>query len=251
MGADHLAPELALANEALPDGPRGSSQVGSVFLLSFVDALMSCERSHPSRSARWTNEVKAEWDLSTAAGRRGMLRCYGYGVPDLARALWSARDSLTLVVQDQLQPFCEVRSDIKTGEMHIHALPWPVDQLRALGETVVRLRVTLSYFVEPNPGRRGMRSRHVYPSHRLVFDVRRPAESRHSDVWRGTAADLADRGHIAILPRSGWWRTREAQRAWSRRARDALVVSIETPKSEVDVYTPVATAVGVGVGVTV
>jgi hypothetical protein len=56
--------------------------------------------------------------------------------------------------------------------MNLHQLPWPTDALAALGEVPVRLRVTLSYFVEPNPSSRGWTGRYVYPSH-----GRRPEDS--------------------------------------------------------------------------
>jgi len=39
--------------------------------------------------------------------------------------------------------------------MHLHDLPWPTEQLQALGGAQVTLRITLSYFIEPNPGERG------------------------------------------------------------------------------------------------
>ena len=41
----------------------------------------------------------------------------------------------------------------------------------------VRLRVTLSYFVEPNPSSRGWQGRYKYASHGLRFDVKRPTET--------------------------------------------------------------------------
>ena len=41
------------------------------------------------------------------------------------------------------------------GDIQFFELPWPRDVLQGLGEQSVRLRVTLSYFIEPNPGRRG------------------------------------------------------------------------------------------------
>jgi hypothetical protein len=61
--------------------------------------------------------------------------------------------------------------------MNLHQLPWPTDALAALGEVTVRLRVTLSYFIEPNPSSRGWTGRYVYPSHGLRFATRRPEDS--------------------------------------------------------------------------
>ncbi len=232
-------------------------------------------------SAEWTDAM-----LERELPER--LRCYGYGVPDLELAMWSARDHLTLVVQDELSPFRKDGSDIKTNQMNVHDLPWPRDVLEGLGETSVELRIALSYFVEPNPARRGWRSRFVYPSHQLRFDVRRPHESSaafrtrinkqaredgfkpkrgsdpgwelgsnlrhkgsiHRDSWRGTAADLAARGMVAVYPgATGWWRSRPAEKRWDYKARYALIVSVRTPgvAADIDVYTPVVNAVRVPV----
>jgi hypothetical protein len=199
-------------------------------------------------------------------------------------------NSLTLIVQDCLQPFHKEGSEIKTKDMHVHALPWPKSELEALSEKQVTLRVTLSYFIEPKPGRRGgfTRTRHRYQSHGLRFEVRRPQEtladlrrrvsraardedekyesvgdtrgwglgpnlrtrgSIHSDWWRGTAADLAACGHIIVYPVIGWWREVAEGECWARQARYALVVSIRTDETGVDLYTPVLQQVQVPVTV--
>ena len=73
--------------------------------------------------------------------------------------------------------------------MQIHSLPWPQESLETLGETPVEMRVTLSYFIEPNPSRRGVRSRYRYESHGLRFDVKRPLES--IDAFRGRISAAA------------------------------------------------------------
>lgn len=39
------------------------------------------------------------------------------------------------------------------------------------------MRVTLSYFIEPNPSERGFSARYRYESHGLRYDVKCPAES--------------------------------------------------------------------------
>src|SRR3546814_7093768 len=56
---------------------------------------------------------------------------------------------------DALLPFRKDGSAIKTRDMNLHRLPWPRAELAALGELDVELRITLSYFIEPNPGERG------------------------------------------------------------------------------------------------
>ena len=59
----------------------------------------------------------------------------------------SANDALTLVAQSRIRPFIKG----KMGELHFFDLPWPRDVLAELGASPVRLRITLSYFIEPNP----------------------------------------------------------------------------------------------------
>ena len=39
--------------------------------------------------------------------------------------------------------------------MNLHRLPWPRDELLALGEQDVELRLTLSYFVDPTQENEG------------------------------------------------------------------------------------------------
>jgi hypothetical protein len=208
------------------------------------------------------------------------------GVPDFVRATRSAADALTLIVEDTIRPF---DGEGRMREMHLHDLPWPSDVLAELGAVPVTLRVALSYFIEPNPGRRGWTRRYSYASHGLRFDVRRATESTdefrkrinqlalseeerrplsqsdaaewffgpdqrgvgslHADNWRGTAADLAQRGAIAVYPVSGWWKERPDRDRSDQGARYALVVSIETPGVDVDIWTPVAQEVGIEVEV--
>lgn len=216
---------------------------------------------------------------------RKLLRTCCYGVPNLDHALSCAVNFLTLVSQAELQPYDrnEAKSYI-TREMHLYDLPWPRDALLDLGETQVQMRVTLSYFIEPGPGEVGWQDRYRYPSFALRFAVKGPAESEnefvrrvnsearedgehpgtagptdkwvigdntrnvgsiHSDIWKGTSADLADSNRIAVFPAVGWWRERSHLGKWNKRCRYSLVVSIQTPVETVDIYTPVAVQVGV------
>jgi hypothetical protein len=69
--------------------------------------------------------------------------------------------------------------------------------------------------------------------------------SVHSDVWSGSAADLASRGYLAVYPTMGWWNKRPHLGAWEKVARYSLIVTVETPDVETDLYTPVATQIGV------
>ena len=262
---------------------RLAAQVMAVYPDLWPEAI----RALIVHSAEWTDAMKgtfmpAHGKWSKADHLQLVRRC-GFGVPNLELALWNVADSLTMVVQESLHPFKrEGSKDPVTRDMHLHSLPWPFDVLESLGETEVEMRVTLSYFIEPNPSQRGVNSRYRYPSHGLRFDVRRPTEttddfrsrinlaardeeegtahsgndrlwllgkqrrhrgSLHSDIWRGTAADLARRGVIGVYPAAGWWKTRTKLERFDQSARYSLVVSIRAPEVEVDLYTAVANQV--------
>lgn len=193
-----------------------------------------------------------------------LLRRYGYGVPNLDRAIQSAENDSIVILEDKLQPFEKSKNGIKTKEMNLHQLPLPKAELEKYAEAAVEMKVTLSYFVEPNPGQRGWQKKHSYASHGLRFDVKRPQESLkqfkkgvskslreegekfsrtpdsgwflgqdmmtfgsiHSDIWRGTMAELASRDAICVYPVSGWWRYNTKQERYNEIARYALIVSI-------------------------
>jgi len=230
-------------------------------------------------SARWTPRMVARFPGDSKASVQRRLRCYGYGVPQLQRALWSAENAVTLIHEGELRPYHKVDSEIRSNEMQVHRLPWPTDVLEALGEAQVTMRVTLSYVIEPSPGRIGWMRKHRYQSHGLRFDVSRPLEdenafrqrlsrsewddpeerpenaaetrnwvigdqgrthgSIHSDWWRGTAVELASSGLIAVHPVTGWWRERPHLGGWEKSARYSLIVTIEAPELEIDIYTPI------------
>jgi hypothetical protein len=243
-------------------------------------------------SAEWTDRMRQMFlplrgPISKSDYERLIRHC-GFGVPNLNRALWSVSNSLTMIVEADLHPFVREGSNEPTlRDMNLHRLPWPLSELEVLGDTEVEMRVTLSYFIEPNPSERGVRSRYRYESHGLRFDVKRPLESvsdfrsrvnaaardeeegthsggndpgwligtqkrhkgsLHCDIWRGSAADLASRGVLAVYPALGWWKTRPRLERYERAARYALIVSIRAPEVDVDLYTAVANQIVVEVG---
>ena len=248
-------------------------------------------------SAEWTEAMRLAYlptnRPATKMDHVTLLRHCGWGAPNLDRALWSVGNSLTLVVEDIVYPYKKAAGKgIVSRDMNLHTLPWPKEQLRDLPpDTTVELRITLSYFVEPNPSARGTTSKFHYPSHRLRFDVQRPLDattedfvarinaaaerenegdpidpkdpnwvlgdrqrhrgSLHQDIWHGTAAELASRGFVAVYPAKGWWRTRQAQERYDLPARYSLVVSIRTPETDVDLYTPIAQQVAAQISVPV
>jgi hypothetical protein len=69
--------------------------------------------------------------------------------------------------------------------------------------------------------------------------------SLHSDTWTGTAADLAERGILAVYPVTGWWKTRKKQECYNKTARYALIISIRTPETDVDLYSVIENLVAI------
>ena len=201
-------------------------------------------------SAEWTDEMVRQF-LPSRIGKKSyenILRACGYGVPNLQRALHSAKNSLVLIAQNEIQPYIFDDPNIKTNEMHLYELPWPLDTLIELGETPIEMKVTLSYFIEPAPFSMGKipNNKYKYASCGLRFDLNRPSETKdffikkinkidndlakengeilgsrehskwlygedtginngsiHSNVWRGSAAELATSNLLAIYPVMG------------------------------------------------
>jgi hypothetical protein len=262
------------------------ARMGAQLMASYPALRPETIRALMVHSAEWTPAMRAAYLPAHGNASKTdyvtLIRHCGWGVPSLEQALWSAGNSLTLIVEDQVHPFQKVTGKgVVSRDMNLHSLPWPKEQLLALPPgTKVELCVTLSYFIEPNPSARGISSKFHYPSHRLRFDVQRALDattddfvvrinaaaeredvgdpidpkdpnwvlgdrqrhrgSLHKDIWRGTAAELANRGFIAVYPAKGWWRTRPAQERYNLPARYSLIVSIRTPETDVDLYTPIA-----------
>lgn len=238
-------------------------------------------------SARWTNPMMTEVaNASGMTGRSALRRKFGYGQPDLSRALASASIDLALLSQAHIQPFDRPgisRRDpnkrvgsITYGNAHYYDLPWPIQVLEQLENCPVRLKVTLSYFVEPYPLKGSMLDPARYRSFGLRFDLRRPrdtdreffgrfnsefgdrvsgsesdpnwdfgpksvsAGSLHCDTWTGTAVELASRNQLAVYPVMGWWRDRPSQERYLDKARYALVVTLEAPEAGIDLQAQVA-----------
>ncbi|MCG2776064.1 MAG: S8 family peptidase, partial [Desulfobacterales bacterium] len=97
-------------------------------------------------SAEWSPAMKARFNPLND-NKENLLRYCGFGAPDSMKALRSAANSLTLIAQDELQPFDRIEGRYKTCDMHLHSIPWPEDVLQSLGETDVDMKVTLSYLI--------------------------------------------------------------------------------------------------------
>lgn len=170
----------------------------------------------------------------------------------------------------------------KMNKMHFFELPWPREILEQLAETNVTMRVTLSYFIEPAPGEIGWKDKYRYASCGLRFDVNTENESEkaftsrinraieaeeneerskndskrwligadnrnrgsiHSDELNLTAAQLATCNLIAVYPIGGWWKTRTNLKKYNEKLRYSLIVSLDTPTENIDLYNAVKTKI--------
>lgn len=231
-------------------------------------------------SADWNDSMLKQ--MNVKIGNRGdfrnLLRVFGFGVPDLNKALYSQESALTFISQEVIQPFgFNDKNQPETNEIHFYNLPWPKDLLLLLGAIPVRFKITLSYFVEPGAGEIGWKDKYRYQSHGLRFDINnneteedfrkrinvaareegeelsnnsgsyrwaigkdnRTVGSIQSDYWECTAAELALCNLIAIYPIVGWWRERKHLNKVETKARYSLIISLVTPKQDVELYTTV------------
>lgn len=263
-----------------------ASRMGAQIIQNYPDLWPETVRALIVHSAEWTPQMISEvsgdssgsndmWDLQRQQ-KENLMRKYGHGIPNITSALRNAKNAVTLVSEDKIQPFGRSDSgNVTSKDLNLHSLPWPKQVLQDLGGTKTKMRVTLSYFIEPNPGRKGYQDQRSYASARLRFKVKSPTEtidefrarinqaardenyesgdnrdysnwmlgpmlrtkgSVHADTWHGTAAELAEKEKIAVYPVSGWWKYRSFLERWKNSIRYSLVASISTQEQDVDIY---------------
>lgn len=135
-------------------------------------------------SAQWTPAMLGKLRGKTKKERILLARHFGYGVPQLARALASAEQDLALVSEAYIQPFmkdCDARGkesgEPHFNEVHYYDLPWPKAELERLENRIVQLKITLSYFIEPSPSELAQVVPARYQSFGLRFDLKRKSET--------------------------------------------------------------------------
>lgn len=229
-------------------------------------------------SASWTGTLHEQFP-----NKHDLLRSCGYGVPDVTFACKSATSAVTLIAEGTIRARHRERIPSPRGgkwierdrEILIFDLPWPDDVLRALGETKVELRVTLSYFCDPNP----KHTLKAYQGAGLKWDLQGSDESDdhfikrvnvaereegethfagandweigiqtrsrgtvQSDRWKGIAADLAARRKLAVYPVTGWWDTNQTKYP-IQDIPFSLIVSVLSEDTTVDIYNLIAVSV--------
>ncbi|MCF8786690.1 S8 family serine peptidase [Rhodococcus ruber] len=281
--ANDLALDSANATSA---ATAQAARLAAIAMVRYPDYWPETIRGLLTHAAEWTPAMEAEIRQSQRKNDRlQLLRRYGWGVPTEDAVLNSSLQAVTMLTQDQFLPF--EGDDFKMRRFRLHNLPWPTDVLEQLGAESVRLRITLSYFIEPSASRRGWRQRYAYASHSLRFDLQGPVEtegefiarinrdaqsseegssrggttskrwflgpnqrhlgSLHQDEWHGTGAELARCNSVAIYPVGGWWKNNRRADRMNFPVRYALLLSLRTDKQDIDLYTPIANELRVSV----
>lgn len=146
---------------------------------SYPNAWPETCRALLIHSARWTQAMYDQFGYEInkkSSEALKLLRIFGYGMPNLERAISCQSNYLTFISEEVIQPYEKIGSEIKTKEIHYYEFPWPKEILENLGETPVTLRITLSYFIEPNPGDKGYSTKYSYQSTALRFLLINPGE---------------------------------------------------------------------------
>ena len=256
-----------------------ASKMAAELQTTYPDFWPETIRGLMIHSADWTPQMLNGKNIAVEGERRALLRSVGYGVPNLNKAMYSANNALTLIAQAQINPYKLEKSIVKYNEYHLYEIPWPTAVLQdQLFDQEVTIKVTLSYFIEPNPGAREYARNFSYHSHSLDFKLIKanetPAEfqrrvsasanmeddaespdlrdedwtikervrskgSIKKDFLKTDGANLASRNILAVYPKGGWYRSRKVLEKYDQEVRYSLIVSIETPETEIDIYTPV------------
>lgn len=235
-------------------------------------------------SARWTDKMKAQFcnpDKKTS-GRRDLLRSCGYGIPDLEKAIQCMNNNVNLIVEGELQPFVkagmnemhihnipwprEVLQELGTVTVEMRVTlsyfiePGPgeigwqdkyrypscglrfdvINQNETKDDFTKRINVKMRGEDKSDSGQGTSGSEHWY-----LGSDNRDVGSIHSDYRIQNAVDLCDANYIAVYPVVGWWRERSHLKCYNKRVRYSLIVSISTPQTEVDLYTPIITQIEV------
>jgi hypothetical protein len=188
--SENLQP-LSLEKQFLSDGlfnPTGATSAATAGIARLAaqihhalpDAWPETVRALLVNSARWNDTMLKGVKLTNKGNVSRLIRTFGYGEPSFERAVSCSRSRATVYFEEEIQPFYNPKgkSIIETKEMIYFPLPIPKNELERMGESRVRLHVTLSYFIEPNPGRRGLaKSKFRYANCGLRFDLKSATES--------------------------------------------------------------------------
>lgn len=221
-------------------------------------------------SAEWTDEMVRQCSNNGIRKIDLLLHSCGYGVPNEQKAVMSDESHVTFIAEQEIHPFDGNSKKCRFDNMHILELPWPKDLLENMGEVEVKMKVTLSFYIQPAPGAKTRLNKYAYPSSLLRFDVKTAEESYEqfekrishvfqdgvdkslndtgrwqigiqrrnrgsviSDSFVDSAVKIASCGYIAVYPASGWLKNMNYREEYNT-IKYSLIVTLETPN--VNIY---------------
>lgn len=155
------------------------------------------------QSARWPEPIRRKligrgkkWKAGSKGDKIKLLRQVGFGVPQFDAAIASAKNDFTMIAQGEIQPYAMGVGTAVYNEVHFYDLPWPKTALADLGDQVVTLKITLSYFIEPNLTGKGATRPETYRSFGLRFALKKRSESEED--FRARLSQLKADGDVEL-----------------------------------------------------
>ena len=262
--------QISMTSEATARASRLAAQIWTVeprLRPETVRALLV-------HSASWTREM-----IEQFGGIDDRLLACGYGVPDEGLASACAQNRATVIIEDVMpnavveevpkkkppkRPTTKTTEPKNRRKVKLYRLPIPIELLSD-SEPDVEIRVTLSYFAEPN--KFGSRMFHgldlkwdmqgpqesedeflqrinllkrpkdadgkrvkVAETESFDWDIGKQRRSRgtvQSDRWRGKMSAIVGDKLLAIVPVLGWWDQRRSLK--TQEMQFSLVVSVFGP----------------------
>lgn len=270
--SDHTVPTLTsfttghdLNNQYVP---TFATSMATSLASKFAADLWNINKSLKAETIRGLMVHSASWTpkmIELLQSKDDLMALCGYGVPSFKFASECAIDKAIVIVEDELSNVEDLGQNKLERPMKFFTLPLPSKALEDAHNSTVELRVTLSYFAEPN-SIKGVASHGMD----LVWDIQGPLEDKEtfkkrinkamrsedekgpksksfawdvgiqkrsrgtvqSDRWSGPAVDLSGDKLIAVYPKYGWWDQRKELR--NKKMKFSLIITVVTP--DVDVY---------------
>lgn len=254
----------------------------SQILTEYPDIWPETVRALMIHSATWTEQMKRRFCATDTKKRerRRLLRMCGYGIPNLGRAIQCMNNSVNMVIQGELQPYS--KNGMNEMHVHTLPWPTEVLKSLGSVNVTLKVTLSYFIEPGPGEVGWKDKYRYpscglrfdVNNSNEDIEDFtkrinvkmrgddkkdkgegtsgcerwylgseNRDVGSIHSDYCKLTAAELCDCKNVAVFPVIGWWRERSYLGKYDSKIRYSLVVSLSTPKVDVDFYTPIMTEI--------
>lgn len=233
-------------------------------------------------SASWTDEMKRQFctEDTKTKGRRRLLRACGYGIPNLEKAIQCMNNSVNMIIQGELQPYNG--KSMNEMHVHALPWPKEVLESLGEENVTMKVTLSYfiepgpgevgwkDKYRYPSCGLRFdvINSNESPTDFKKRVNVKmrgddkkdsgdgtsgserwylgadnRDVGSIHSDFCELSAVELSECNQIAVYPVIGWWRERSYLGKSNNKIRYSLIVSLSTPKQDVDLYTPIITQI--------